>query len=180
MRSKSTAPLKAALIVNMASVLVTLAIFFALFWWWAVPADDHAQLATGAADRLAIWGGLVLWPALLLMGQVMGVMMARGRSRAFNPITDEESLRQRIAQRVLSNSVEQTMIFLPALAAWCVLSPPAMLAMAGPATAIFVAGRLLFWIGYRIHPYARAPGMAMTWTISALLLAGGVMSSLGG
>lgn len=177
MTRKATTSLRIALSVNMASVLMTLAIFFALFQWGQTGQSD-AVIAP--ADRLAHWAALSLWPALLLMGQVGAVMAARAGSRAFNPIADGESPRYRVAQRVLSNSVEQTLIFLPVLASWCVLAPASAYAMAVPATALFITGRALFWIGYLIHPYARAPGMAMTWTVSLVLGIGGLIFTLTG
>jgi hypothetical protein len=38
------------------------------------------------------------------------------------------------------------------------------------ATMVFVIARTAFWIGYRIHPLYRAPGMAATFGLNGWLL----------
>ena len=47
---------------------------------------------------------------------------------------------------------------------------PVALGGLGLAVMVFVAGRVLFWIGYLIHPFARAPGMAVTLTVNILVV----------
>lgn len=157
--------LRLAALINSTVIALTLLIFWLLFPQVAPP--------LGIADpgaRMAFWGRLVLWPALLLALMVLGVMVARGRSVALNPIDDPESRLYRISQRVLSNSVEQTLIFLPALAAFVALAPLPDLGAARLAVWLFAVGRGLFWIGYLVHPYVRAPGMAVTLTVNLTLL----------
>ena len=119
---------------------------------------------------MAFWGRLALWPALVLFLTVGGVLVARARSAALNPIDDPESRLYRVSQRVLTNTVEQTLIFLSALAALVAMMPLPDLGFARLAVALFVLGRLLFWAGYLIHPYVRAPGMAVTLTVNAVVL----------
>ncbi|AWK86312.1 MAPEG family protein [Azospirillum thermophilum] len=163
-----------AALLNLGAAAVTLAAFFILASLVAAPAG----IADPAA-RLAFWARLVLWPALVLAAMVFGVIVARGRSQAFNPIDDAETRFHRISQRVLSNSVEQTLIFLPALAALVVLLPLPDLGAARVATGLFVLGRLLFWAGYLVHPFARAPGMAMTLCVNLAVLLWALLLSLG-
>lgn len=151
--------------VNLASAAATVALFVLLMP--LLPAPDGA---VAMEARLALAVRLSVWPALVLFAMVAGVMAVRGRTRAFNPIEDGESRAYRVAQRVLSNSIEQTLIFLPALAALGTLLPAASLGVPALATALFVLGRLLFWAGYAVHPYARAPGMAMTFTVNLIVL----------
>jgi len=151
--------------VNLASAAVTLALIFLLLPLFPAPEGVSALQA-----RLAFAARLSLWPALVLFAMVIGVMAVRGLTQAFNPIDDTESRAYRVAQRVLSNSVEQTLVFLPALLALSTLVPLTSLGILPLATALFVVGRLLFWAGYFIHPYARAPGMAMTFTVNLVVL----------
>lgn len=135
----------------------------------------------GIADpgaRMAFWARLVLWPALLLFAMVCGVIAARGYAQAFNPIDDPESRFQRVGQRVLANSVEQTMVFVPALAALVASLPLPDLGAAVVATGLFVLGRLLFWGGYLVHPFWRAPGMAMTLAVNLIVLGWAVLRAL--
>ena len=151
--------------VNLASAAVTVALIVLLLPLFPAPEGVSALQA-----RLALAARLSLWPALVLFAMVAGVMAVRGRTRAFNPIEDGESRAYRVMQRVLSNTVEQTLVFLPALAALSTLLPVDSLGALRLATALFVAGRLLFWAGYLVHPYARAPGMAMTFTVNLVVL----------
>ncbi|WP_448189246.1 MAPEG family protein [Azospirillum sp. sgz301742] len=155
---------------NLVSAAVTVALIFLLLPLFPAPEGVVALQA-----RLALAARLSVWPALVLFAMVAGVMAVRGRTRAFNPIEDTESRAYRVVQRVLSNSVEQTVIFLPALLALSTLLPVPDLGILPLATALFVVGRLLFWAGYAVHPYARAPGMAMTFTVNLVVLGWAVL-----
>jgi hypothetical protein len=156
--------------VNLASAAVTLALMFLLLPLFPAPEGVVALQA-----RLALAARLSVWPALVLFAMVVGVMAVRGRFQAFNPIEDGESRAYRVAQRVLSNTVEQTLVFLPSLLALSTLLPVPSLGVLSLATALFVVGRLLFWAGYAVHPYARAPGMAMTFTVNLVVLGWAVL-----
>ncbi|ALG70534.1 membrane protein [Azospirillum thiophilum] len=164
-----------ALLLNGSSAVVTVLLFVLLLSLVAPPMGINAPGA-----RMALWARLALWPALVLFAMVFGVMAMRGRTQAFNPIEDPESRGQRVSQRVLANSVEQTAIFLPALAALVATLPVPSMGAAAVATGLFVLGRLLFWAGYLIHPFARAPGMAMTLTVTLIVLGWAVLLQLGG
>ncbi len=156
--------------VNAAAVVVTALLIVLLLPLFPAPDGVSALQA-----RLALAARLSVWPALVLFAMVVGVMAVRGRFQTFNPIDDTENRAYRLAQRVLSNSVEQTVIFLPALLALSVLLPVNRLGMLSLVSVLFVTGRLLFWAGYAIHPYARAPGMAMTFTVNLVMLAWAVI-----
>ena len=97
--------------------------------------------------------GLLVWPALLLLVMVFAVALTRLATAAFDPLKDPESSFQRRAQRALTNSVEQTAIFVPALLAAAVLADPADIRFAGVMTALFCAARGLFWVGYVINSF---------------------------
>lgn len=165
--------MRRAALLNGGAAVVTVLVFALLVSVVAPP--------VGIADpgaRMALWGRLVLWPALVLFAMFCGVMAARGRTQAFNPIEDPESRFQRVGQRVLSNSVEQTAIFVPALAALVAMLPLPDLGVPVVATGLFVLGRLLFWGGYLVHPFARAPGMAMTLAVNLIVLGWAVLRAL--
>ena len=159
--------------INIAAAAATLVAFLLLAPLFEAPA--------GIADpgaRMTYWARLALWPAVFLFAAVVGTLAARGRSMAFNPIDDPETRLYRVNQRVLTNSVEQTLVFLPALAAFMVLAPLPDLGAARLATILFVLGRLLFWAGYLVHPYVRAPGMAMTLCVNVIMLGWAVLLAL--
>src|SRR3712207_1309428 len=86
---------------------------FALAWAY-VPVPI---LSDQPADRLVYATGFLAIPAALLAVMVMAVALSRLATGAMNPLTDPEHRIQRINQRVLSNTVEQTAIFVPAFLA---------------------------------------------------------------
>ncbi|MGY0709451.1 MAPEG family protein [Azospirillum argentinense] len=164
-RPSKTRLLRLAATVNLAAVVAAL-----LALWLLPPLFAPPPGIADPGARMAFWGRLALWPALVLFLTVGGVLVARARSVALNPIDDAESRFHRVSQRVLTNTVEQTLIFVPALAALVTQMPLPDLGFARLATALFVLGRLLFWAGYLIHPYVRAPGMAVTLTVNLVVL----------
>ena len=112
----------------------------------------------GAGDRLVLVAGLLVWPALMLLVMVSAVALARLMTAAFDPLKDQESSFQLRAQRALTNSVEQTAIFAPALLAAAVLADPGDIRFAGVMTALFCAARGLFWVGYVINSLLQGAG----------------------
>lgn len=166
--------IRAALIINSLSVAATLAVMALLRGAFAAPAG-----VSGIDGRLAYGAPLLAWPALILLLMVFAVMAARGRSVALNPIDDPESRGLRVAQRVLSNSVEQAAVFVPALLALMVTIPLPSLPMLPVLVLLFMGGRVLFWAGYLIHPFARAPGMAATLTTNIVTTVWAVTGAAG-
>ncbi|MEQ8964723.1 MAG: MAPEG family protein [Azospirillaceae bacterium] len=152
----------AAALVNGAAGIATLLAIALLLPVVPAPAID----AGDQAARLALWARLAVFPAALILVLVVATSAARAMGEAYDPIADPEPRGYRVAQRVLTNTVEQTAAFLPALAALAVVVPEARLGAPGLLTALFVAGRLAFAAGYAIHPYARAPGMSTTATVT--------------
>lgn len=173
-RRGGRAKIRAALIINGLSVAVTLGIMALLRGVFAAPAG-----VSGIDGRLAYGAPLLAWPALILLLMVFGVMAARGRSVALNPIDDPESRGLRVSQRVLSNSVEQAAVFVPAFLALTVTIPLPSLPMLPVLVLLFMVGRVLFWAGYLIHPFARAPGMAATLTTSIVTTVWAVIGAIG-
>ena len=148
---------------SLAGVVVGTALAWGLlfaFWPAAYPG------VLGAGDRLVLAAGLLVWPALLLLVMVFAVAFTRLATAAFDPLNDPENWFQRRAQRALTNSIEQTAIFVPALLAAAVLADPADIRFAGVMSALFCVARVLFWVGYVINPLYRAPGMIMTLNIN--------------
>lgn len=161
--SRSRRVVRGAVVLNGGAAILGWALFLILLVMMADPAVAPAS----AAERLVIAVRLLVWPSALLLAMTVGVAMARVRTRAFNPIDDAESRTYRIRQRVLSNSVEQTAIFVPAFLGLAVALPPSHAGILSLAVGFFATGRALFWIGYERHPYFRAPGMSVTFNVNA-------------
>ncbi len=155
-----------AALVNGAAAILTVILFILL-----APGFGPPPVADAPADRLAFALPLLGGPAALLLAMVLGTAVARALSDAYNPLTDAESPLYRASQRVLANTVEQSMVFLPVFLALAVALPADRLGWLELAVLLFLGARLLFWAGYLAHPYARAPGMTGTLTVNAGMLA---------
>ena len=115
-------------------------------------ATDAARLGVAA---LALLPGAAVLAAMLVVQS-----LARFATGAFDPTAGADGPALVRTQRVIGNTVEQLAVFAPALLALAAAGGP----MRGVAALgiVFAAARLAFWIGYAVHPLARAPGMAAT------------------
>ncbi|NYZ16324.1 MAPEG family protein [Azospirillum sp. RWY-5-1] len=161
-----------AIAANGVAVAVTVVLMVALAPLFPPPAVADLAGRLGLAARLSVW------PALVLLLVILAVIATRGLCRLFNPIDDPETRVYRVCQRALSNTVEQTLLFLPGLTALCALLPLQSLGFPALFTLLFVVGRVLFWTGYILHPFARAPGMAMTLTVNMVVVGWAVLLAL--
>lgn len=160
--------------LSFGGVVVGTVLAWAAFLWMLPGVRVPPAADADAASRLAWVLRLMPLPAGLLLLQVGAVAAARLFTGAFDPLHDIGGRAQRIGQRVLSNTVEQTAIFVPALLGAAVLAGPGQLPLLVLASGLFVAARLLFWAGYLIDPMYRAASMAATLNINAGLVAFGV------
>jgi uncharacterized MAPEG superfamily protein len=157
-------------LVSLAGVVVgTVLAWGALALLW--PKEVAGPALATAVDRLAEAAALLVWPALVVLTMVLAVALTRLATAAFDPLKDVESQLQQRTQRALTNTVEQTAIFVPALLSAAALADSGSMRFAGVMTGLFCASRLLFWAGYAIGPLYRAPGMVMTLNINAGLIA---------
>ena len=141
---------------NLAGVVAAVVGFFLLDGAFA-PAEDALALAF---RLIAVPGGLVLLLVIL-------VMAVRGLTGAYNPLDDPESRLYRKSQRILANTVEQTAAFVPLFLALGASLPAAESAALPALTVVFAVSRILYAVGYLIHPMGRGFGMSATVTVSA-------------
>jgi glutathione S-transferase len=99
---------------------------------------------------------------------------ARGRFGVAAPATAGHPIFERY-YRVQQNTIEQLVIFLPALFlfAWFVSTRWAL-----PLGILFIIGRALYARGYVADPAKRGPGFLCTVIANAALLLGGVAGAL--
>jgi len=100
--------------------------------------------------------------ALPLLAAIVAVGNARAMGPAIDPTLGNEDRVMRITIRVAGNTLEQFVLFAAGSLGLAASIDPALVKFIGAATIVFVAARLAFWIGYRIHPLYRTPGFAGT------------------
>ena len=113
-----------------------------------------------AGDRLAYAAPWAVVAVLPFFFMVVAVGNARFLSEAIDPTLGKEDQKTVVNGRVADNTLQQFVLFLVGMVALACVVPLERLSII-PAVAItFVIMRIVFWIGYRIHPLYRAPGFS--------------------
>lgn len=122
-------------------------------------------------EWVAIVAGLVLAEYLFF---TVRAGVARGRHEVAAPsMTGHVSFER--AVRVQGNTLEQLIVFLPALWMFARFVSPPGAALLG---LVFMVGRALYWRGYVQDPPQRGPGFLIGLVATTLLLAGGILGAL--
>lgn len=121
------------------------------------------------ADRMGYAVQLLTGVSLLVLLMVSACFRVFDTAAAEDPFANAESNAWRIHQRVLQNTVEQSLIFVPALLALAVRVDAEHARLLPLLTALWCTGRVLFWLGYRISPMLRGPGFE--WTLFSSIAA---------
>ena len=87
---------------------------------------------------------------------------SRFLSDAIDPTRRAESEAMQIDGRVAANTLEQNFGFALASLALSTIVPLQQMQVVWACAIVFVAARVVFWIGYRMNPLYRAPGMSAT------------------
>lgn len=139
----------------------------------ALPADDPA-------DRLAFATRWLLVPGLMLL---LGIgITANRRFFTADAIDGGEQTRSRfleIALRYNRNTLEQAVLAAIAWEGLALELPHARLGLIPELAMLFAAGRIAFWAGYLLAPWARAFGLGLTFypTVAVYIwLAGRLLS----
>lgn len=120
---------------------------------------------TGVRDQPdAVLYGLRWLPlaALPLAAMIVAVGNARSMGPAIDPTLGNEDRAMRINIRAANNTLEQFVLFAAGALGLAASIPVAHIQLVGAAAIVFVAARIAFWVGYRIHPLYRAAGFAGT------------------
>ncbi len=154
--------------------LIAMAALVALFYY-LLPGPDNIN---DMSDRIAYAlraNALAVLPLFVMIGAIGN---ARVVSKAMNPLANAETRTLEIDCRVAGNTLEQNFIFFVATCALSTVLAEQHLGLIGACTIVFVIARVCFWIGYRINPLYRAPGMAATSYLNLGLLLTAVYSAL--
>lgn len=126
------------------------------------------------AERLAYAARWLAFAALPLFAMVAAVGNARFLGEAIDPTLGVEDKRILVNGRVADNTTQQFLLFAAGLLGLAASLEPEWMGVIRAAAIVFVAARLAFWIGYRIHPLHRAFGFASTAYLNLGLLLGAV------
>jgi hypothetical protein len=111
-------------------------------------------------ERLAYALRANVFAALPLLIMLVSVGNARFLSEAIDPTKHAESRSMEIDGRVADNTLQQNFIFAIASLALSTAVPLTHLQIVWACAIVFVAARAGFWLGYRLNPLYRAPGMS--------------------
>lgn len=144
----------------------TAALLYATLYivWPATPIASRAERFFSAVELCA-------FPSVLVFLMFLACMRLPDTAGAVNPLLGEESLRWKTNQRILSNTVEQVVIFVPLLLALSLRIDAAHAKLVPIHLVLWVVARVAFALGYRRSPALRAPGMAATSFMSVVTLA---------
>jgi uncharacterized MAPEG superfamily protein len=120
---------------------------------------------------------VVIVIALALIEYLVFTMLAgqaRGRCGVAAPaIIGNPEFERRL--RVQQNTLEQLIVFVPAILMFArYVSPP----IAAGLGLVFILGRFLYGRGYAIDPARRGPGFGLTLLSNVVLLLGGLIGAL--
>ncbi len=115
-----------------------------------------------AAARMALALRWLVPPATLLFAMLAAIGNARFLSEAIDPTLSKEDQSMVVNGRVADNTLQQFVIFAVGILALATVLPRHWLSVIPAVAVTFVIARLVFWIGYRIHPLYRAPGFSST------------------
>lgn len=130
--------------------------------WWLTKLLPQASIPDTIGERLAyaLRANVVALVPLFMMFIVVGNQ--RFLSDAIDPTRRAESAAIGVNGRVAANTLEQNFGFVVASLALSTLVPLHLLQVVWACTIVFVLARTAFWVGYRMNPLYRAPGMSAT------------------
>jgi hypothetical protein len=155
--------------LNPSQKRVLLGIWSAVVFGWSLFFGLRAILPEPGSGREAVaW--LALAPAVVIFVLVVAVGNARFVSEGIDPLQGKDPHFVVVTNRVLSNTTEQTFIFVLAGMSLIALLPIEQLGAIPALAVLFVVARMAFWIGYLRQALLRAPGMSLTIQINLVLL----------
>jgi len=132
-----------------------------------LPMPAGVETLDGRLAYALRWAALAALPLFVMLAAVGN---ARFKSEAIDPTRGAEDKAMVIDGRVADNTLQQFALFLTGSLGLAASLPPERMPVIGAAAIVFVACRILFWIGYRIHPLYRAFGFASTAYLNLGLL----------
>lgn len=128
---------------------------------WALSSMlPRPDVADEPAARLAYALKWAVVAAIPLFAMLVAVGNARFFSPAIDPTLGKDDPKMIVNGRVADNTLQQFMLFLVGMLALSVSLPIEWLSIVAAVAITFLIARIVFWVGYRIHPLYRAPGFS--------------------
>jgi uncharacterized MAPEG superfamily protein len=108
--------------------------------------------------------------AILLFAMAATAGFGRALTRSPDPTAGADPRFVDISRRILTNTLEQSLVFALAALTMAAVTPAGQLGLLGALTVLFVIARVAFWIGYLAHPLYRYAGFALTAEINLVIL----------
>jgi MAPEG family len=140
----------------------------ALVWVFATFLPEPS-VPDGYGDRIAHalrWSVIAVLPLFFMIAAVGN---ARFLGEAIDPTQQKEDQKLVVNGRVADNTAQQFLLYLIAITALSVSLPIEMISYVRAIAITFFICRIVFWIGYRIHPLYRAPGFSSTAYMSLFM-----------
>ncbi len=138
--------------------------------WVLMQVVPDSTIMDTTANRLAYALAANMIAILPFFIMMVTVGNKRFLSSAIDPTRHAENAMLEIDGRVTDNTMQQTLVFFIVSLALSTVVPFIHLNVLFAAAIWFVIARTLFWVGYRIHPLYRAPGMAGTAYLNLFML----------
>ncbi|WAS95543.1 MAPEG family protein [Nannocystis punicea] len=124
------------------------------------------------ADRMVVALRCAGVAALTLFAGIQAVAGQRGKSEAIDPLAGagREPRVMQIHARYTQNTLEQLVLFVIVLGALSTYLDAGSMHLLPILTAVFILGRVVFWVGYLRDPLLRSPGMAIAFMINGVSL----------
>lgn len=154
--------------MGMASALLAAVAVFSLA---AILGGASSGFGSSLESRLEVLAACLLAPAATLLFCIARL----AKHRFFTPedingsALTEGSMRARLLQALLQNTLEQSALALPVYLLGALLLPGHLLGLVPAAAAMFLTGRALFYAGYAGGAASRALGFALTFYPTVLL-----------
>ena|SRR3990167_2699687 len=157
------------LMVNIGFIGVMLVVLLALrVYFVEVVPEVTGDLSAG--NRLAYALKCCAPIFLLIAIQISIVSIGRLKNPSLNPLLGVETVTEKVNIRVLQNTIEQTLLFVPANCISALyFTDGRQLTLCAITVFLFLTARVIFWVGYLKSWKFRTPGMAGTAFINFVL-----------
>jgi hypothetical protein len=130
--------------------------------WILTRALPTPAIGDALEERLAYALRANAFATLPLFIMLATVGNSRFLSEAIDPTKHAESRSMEIDGRVADNTLQQNFVFAIASLTLSTVIPMQHLQIVWACAIVFVVARAGFWLGYRLNPLYRAPGMSAT------------------